>query len=262
MRSDLRLQVSVRKLACVLDPDLLLCDAQGPTLALRLTQVMEPWLTRSFWQALDSSELLLSGPEAGERGAAAPLQPSALAAWIALRETTDAGSWLFRWIGDRLAESQVQDATDADALERYEGLVDGLSRRRVAHSSLHAGWCLGFDRTVASLDALALSATLDGALVLCRAESGSEPGPVLAARSAELRTTLLEPMPADSLFNAERMVVRQALASAGLAPLLEDRTQLAAVHVALPSAEGAAADDAASGSQAVWTGARVWWYPV
>jgi hypothetical protein len=231
-------------------------------LALRLTQVMEPWLTRSFWQALDASELLLSGAVAAERSAAAPLQRSALAAWIALRETTDAGSWLFRWIGDRLAESQVQDSADADALERYEGLVDGLARRRLAHCSKHAGWCLGFDRMVASLDALALSATLDGALVLCRVEPDGDPGPVLAARAAELTTTQLEPMPADSLFNAERMVVRQALASAGLAPVLEDRTRLAAVHVALPSVENAAGDDAASDGEGPWTGARVWWYPV
>jgi hypothetical protein len=250
MRSDLKLQVSLRKLACVLDPALLLCHAQGPTLAMRLTQVMEPWVTRSFWQALDASELL-SGD------AASPLSGAALSEWLALRETTDAGSWLLRWIGDRLAESQLQDEADAQVIERWELLAEGLAARQPSPGQ--SGWCRTFDATVLSLDALALSATLDGALVLCEAGSGQEPGPVQAARTAELRTQRLEPLPADSLFSAERTLVRQALAHAGLAALLEDELRLAAVHV-LPRADGAAAADADAIDP--WAGARVWWYAV
>jgi hypothetical protein len=250
MRSDLKLQVSVRKLACVLDPALLLCHAQGPTLAMRLTQVMEPWVTRSFWQALDASELL-----AGD--AASPLSGAALSEWLALREHTDAGSWLLRWIGDRLAESQLRDEADAHVIERWEALAEGLAARLAPHGQ--SSWCSGFDTNAVSLDALALSATLDGALVLCDAGSDQEPGPVQAARAAALRTQRLEPLPADSLFSAERALVRQSLAHAGLAALLEDELRLAAVHV-LPRADDAANVDADAIDP--WAGARVWWYAV
>src|SRR5262245_25900351 len=106
-RADLQLLVNQRKPACVLDPSLVLCQAQGLQFASRLTQVLEPWLTRSFWQTLDASELLLHRP-AGEDGVALP-SPAALAAWIALREGTEAGISPFRWCGDRLPESQLQD---------------------------------------------------------------------------------------------------------------------------------------------------------
>lgn len=247
MRSDLKLQVSVRKLACVLDPSLLLCHAQGPMLALRLTQVLEPWLTRSFWQALDASELLL------EAAPPAALSGSALAEWLALREATAPGEWLLRWIGDRLAESQLHDEGDMHTLERWEQLAETLGRRQAAQARPLGAWCHGFDATGAALDALALSATLDGALVLCEAAPAPqhEPHPVAAARAAGLTARALEPMPADSLFSAERLLLRQALAQAGLAALLEERVQIAAVH-ALPCDE-AAADDP-------WSGARVWWY--
>lgn len=250
MRSDLKLQVSVRKLACVLDPALLLCHAQGPTLAMRLTQVMEPWVTRSFWQALDASELL-SG------NAASPLSGAALSEWIMLRETTDAGSWLLRWIGDRLAESQLRDEADAQMIERWELLAEGLAARQPAPAT--SDWCRGFDTRTVCLDALALSATLDGALVLCEAGSDHEPGPVQAARAVALHTQRLEPLPADSLFSAERTLVRQSLAHAGLAALLEDELRLAALHV-LSRANDAATAQADTIDP--WAGARVWWYAV
>lgn len=252
MRSDLKLQVSVRKLACVLDPSLLLCHAQGPLLAQRLTQVMEPWLTRSFWQALDASELLLAAAQRAEDDAVPPsLSGSALAEWLALRECTEPSVWLMRWVGDCLHDSRLHDEGDMRTLERWEQLAESLASR----PSRHEHWCQGFDASGAALDAIVLSATLDGALVLCEAEPERqvEPHPVSAARSAELEVHRLEPMPADSLFSAERQLLRQSLAQAGLAALLEDRLRLAAVHVLPP-------DDADADQP--WRGARVWWYAV
>lgn len=256
MRSDLQLQISLRKLACVLDPALLLGRAQGPMLALRLTQVMEPWLTRSFWQALDASELLLV---AAQRENGAPpgntLSGVALADWLALRERTEPGAWLLRWIGDRLAESRLHDEGDMLTLERWEQLAETLALRHASHAPPGTAWCRGFDAAVAALDALALSATLDGALVLCEAQPAerAEPHPVRAARDSGLDARRLEPMPADSLFSAERQWLRQALALSGLAPLVDERLRLAAVHV-LPPEDADGADP--------WAGARLWWYAV
>jgi len=257
-RADLQLLVNQRKPACVLDPALVLCRAQGPLLASRLTQVMEPWLTRSFWQALDASELLLGRMDRAEAlvdaGSGAALSPAALASWIALREGTEAGALPFRWVGDRLPESQLQDAADIDALDRYELLAEGLLRRGQPHAP--AGWCTRFDAVGASLDALVLSALLDGALLLSPAAKA--PAPVLAAQGADLRTTQLDPMPEHSLFSAERSFVRQALASAGLAALLEGGPRLAALHVLLPGDDDmpAASDSLAD----PWARAQVWWY--
>jgi hypothetical protein len=254
MRSDLKLQVSVRKLACVLDPALLLCHAQGPTLALRLTQVMEPWLTRSFWQALDASELLLAAtPRQDNAAASAPLSGAALAEWLALREATEPGAWLLRWIGDCIADSRLHDEADMHMLERWEQIAESLSLRQQAQTAPSAGWCRHFDAVSAAIDALAMSATLDGAVVLCEAapQAQREPNPVAAARAAGLVTRHVEPMPADSLFSAERQLLRQSLAQAGLAAVLEDRLRLAAVHVQSPPDAGGVDP---------WQGARVAWY--
>jgi hypothetical protein len=255
MRSDLKLQVSVRKLACVLDPALLLCHAQGPTLALRLTQVMEPWLTRSFWQALDASELLLAAAQRQDEAASASLSGAALDAWLALREATEPGAWLLRWIGDCIAESRLHDEADLRMIERWEQLAESLSQQQEALAAPKAGWCRRFDASGAAIDALAMSATLDGAVLLCEAapQARNEPYAVAAARAAGLGTRHIEPMPADSLFSAERQLLRQSLAQAGLAAVLEDRLRLAAVHVqSPPDAEGVD----------LWRGARVAWYAV
>jgi hypothetical protein len=255
-RADLQLLVNQRKPACVLDPALVLCRAQGPLLASRLTQVMEPWLTRSFWQALDASELLLGRMDRPETDTGIALSPAALSAWIALREGTEAGAIPFRWVGDRLPESQLQDGADIDALDRYELLAEGLLRRGSRHEDQKPGWCTRFDAVGASFDALVLSALLDGALLLSPADN--EPAPVLAARGAELRTTQLDPMPEHSLFSAERSFVRQALAAAGLAALLESGPRLAALHVLLSSDDDT--PDASDEPADPWARAQVWWY--
>jgi hypothetical protein len=246
MRSDLQLQVSLRKLACVLDPALLLSHATGPLLAERLTQVLEPWLTRSFWQALDSSELLASHDSDGK------VSGAALAQWLALRERTEPGAWLLRWIGDCMAESRLHDEGDMRLLERWEQLAEALGE-----AAQHGAWCRGFDATTAARDTLALSAALDGALVLCESEPAGklDPHPVAAASAAGLVMQRLDPLPADSLYSAERQWLRQALALAGLAPLVDERLRLAALHVLPPR-------DEPSADTALWQGARVVWYHV
>jgi len=254
-RADLSVSVSQRKLACVLDPALVLGHAFGPTLALRLTQVMEPWLTRSFWQTLDASELLLRQSERADSHAAdSALSASALAEWIALREGTDAGSWVFRWIGDRLAESQVQDAADIGVVDRFERLAEALAQRWERSAPARASW--GFDALAGALDALALSATLDGALVLGSAGAAALPWPVQAARRIELAESRLEPE-RESLFAAERSVVREALARAGLAPLLANAPPLAALHLVFDDTLAPESD-----TPDPCGAAHLWWYLV
>lgn len=271
--ADLSLSVSQRKPACVLDPSLLLGQAQGPALAMRLARVFEPWLTRSFWQTLDSSELLLRRQArlaaAGELGAARHVDEQALAGWCALRERTDAGAWTLRWVGDSWAESQLGGEADEDLVERYEHLAAALLARLPADEPA-GGWTQGLDPVAGALDALALSAALDGAMVLTAGAGPQRPAwAVLAAERAGLATQGRDELPEDSLFDAEQALVREALARAGLAPLLHRlgqaplHWQLAVLHVHVdpPAADPSDMDDTLALPDP-WEQARGWWYPL
>lgn len=258
--SDLQIQVWQRKLPCVIEPALVLGQACGPALALGLARGFEAWLTRSFWQVLDASELL------ARPRAAAPeqLMPDgrALSGWIALRDGTDASAWTLRWMGDCMADSQLREAAAPDLVERYERLLAVLlerldrARRRTWADQLGAGWQAGLDRGLAAADALALSACLDGALVLCGAAGDELPMPVSTLEQVAVPVARFDGGDAGNLLAAERELVRQALAAAGLAALSQTLPRLAAVHVLC---EAAASDDDSADADA-WTGARAWWY--
>jgi hypothetical protein len=253
-QGDLSLTVSQRRLACVLDPALALGQPAGPVLALKLAQVLEPWLTRSFWQAVDSSELI--PPRRHKLGAGDTLLPNdaALSSWIALRNTTDAGSWPLRWVGDNLPESQVKDSADASVVERCELLMCTLLDRAQGHDV--AAWATPLDPVLSAMDAVALSACLDGAMVLTLvpSDASGEPWPVQALARAGVQTQRLDPLPEHTLFATERQWVRDALVSAGLAAMAERLPRLAVVH-AIANTEAGPQDDP-------WDGARAWWYLV
>jgi hypothetical protein len=259
MRSgDLWLSVRQRKLPCVIDPALALCDAHGPRLARQLTQVVEPWLTRSFWQAIDASELLLRAPArelgaqtaAAAAGAASKPLPGALLEWMALRENTDAGSWLFRWVGDCFAESQTQDAADARVVMRYEALAEAFAAR-LAQPGPGPHWVHVYDPVGAAMDAVVLSATLFGAAVLgpLAGEPEPTPWPAQALQRARVSVQQIETPAAPPVFAAERMLLHEALAVAGLAPMLELMPPLAVLH-AWAGDEG----------EDPWRQAHAWWY--
>jgi hypothetical protein len=245
--SDLRVTVEQPKLRCVVDPALALGHAAGPRLALRLTRVFETWLTRSFWQLLDASELLHeAGPD-----------PTALGEWILLRDRTDAGSWLLRWIGDNLSESQLKADAGDDLLERYEWLAAALESRLPPASD----WCRRFDPVASACDTLTLSAVLEGALILSQRPSpDTTPWAVQALQRVGLPVEEVG-AGADDLFATERQVVRQALASAGLAALLQPLPPLAVVHVLVsPRSVGESGSD--DDDPDPWAQARAWWYPL
>lgn len=263
---DMLVHVHSRKLPCVLDPVLVLSAPYGFALALRLTQVVEPWLTRAFWQLIDASDWVM--PQLARGREADTLQPQGevLQAWIAMRDQTDAGSWPFRWIGDRFAESQLKDhADDAGLIARYEDLAESLVARATNMDCRGQRlWPVIWDPLQASLDTLALSAALDAAVVLTARSDDEAPWPVQALSQAGIVATWFDPVPPESLFAAERARLRDALAAAGLACLAQRLPPLAIVHVmangrtASPTsatlhAEGREVPDA-------WSGAQAWWY--
>ncbi|PTT82778.1 hypothetical protein DBR42_16535 [Pelomonas sp. HMWF004] len=245
--SDLRVTVDGAKLRCVLDPALVLGHPCGLKLALGLTRVFETWLPRSFWQVLDASELL-----AAAEPAPGGLHPLALSDWTALRDGTDAGSWTLRWVGDNLAESQLRCSGDDSLLDRFELHAEALLARQGGDTG--PDWCRGFDPVASAQDALALSAALDGALILCRArDARALPGPVQALARLGQRPRRLAGRDDGSLLAAERSVVRQAIAAAGLAALLQTLGHACVVHaLTLPPD---AADDPDP-----WQHSQAWWY--
>ena len=247
--SDLRVTVDGVKLRCVLDPALVLGHACGRSLAVALTRVFETWLPRSFWRVLDASELL-----SVDTSASPWLHPLALNDWTALRDGTDAGSWPMRWVGDNLHESQLRSGMDDTLLDRFERHAEALQARQPECGS----WDCSFDPVTSAHDALALSAALDGALILCQAPDDiAEPGPVQALGHLGHRPRELMPDESSSLLAAERAFVRQAVAAAGLAALLQSLGHVCVVHaLTLPPDCEAANDDA----QDPWQRSQAWWY--
>jgi hypothetical protein len=273
-RADFSLHVDRRKPPCVLDPALVLAHASGPALALRLGAVFEPWLTRSFWNAVDDSERLLMRGAQGQDD----VSGAALTRWIALRERPDRIASV-RWIGDRVAESQLYDVEDENLFENFEDLQCALEQRaerqaRPAAQGLQA-WC----RFGASSDVLTLSASLEGALLLCRPPGeGQMPAPVQLAQRLGLRVHDAE-ADGGGWFAVERQCLRHALASAGLTLLVQRLAPLAIVHVGLdeehrrkPADEegdvlqahaledGGLQDGCLEDGTDPWAEATVWWY--
>jgi hypothetical protein len=254
--SDLRVTVEQPKLRCVLHPALALAHPWGPRLAAGLTRVFETWLTRSFWQVLDASEWLT---RCRSTGAPVP-DAGALCEWIALRDSTDAGSWTLRWVGDNLSESQTRGLDGDGLLERFEWLAEALNARADTPPRSR-DWCLADDPMHAALDAVALSAALEGALILCAMPSGAaRPGPAQAAQALGLPVEERALADETTLYAAERLVLRQSLASAGLAPLLASLPPLAVVHALILPDTGT--EDGALAAGDPWSRACVHWYPL
>ncbi|WP_244851530.1 hypothetical protein [Caballeronia sp. SL2Y3] len=268
--SDMLVHVHTRKLSCVLDPALILATPGGIKLALRLTHVVEPWLTRTFWQLIDSSDWLRAVLPNEDADAAVAPRSDVLGAWIEMREQTDAASWPFRWIGDRLAESQLLDHADACLIEHYEALADSLAARAErGRGKRRMDWPAHWDPGTASIDTLPLSAALDAAMILTArgALNGDEGEPTLVSRLRELDILVEQADSAspDSLFAAERALLREALAQAGLTGLCQRLPRLAVVHVTAERWNASSADENRSDdarSSDAWSEARAWWYPV
>lgn len=253
--SDLQVTVVAPKLRCVLEPVLALAHPLGARVALALARAFELWLTRSFWRSVDASDLLLRQARPAVAAGACLPDERALADWLALRNGTDAGSWFMRWVGDCVAESQLHAPAGGDVVERYEWLASSLEPPVDAAA---AAWWRSLDLRSGGADCLALSAALDGAMILCLLPDGGEPAPVQRCRGLGVPVSALRDDDDRSLLATERQVVRHALAGAGLAALLQSWPPLAVVH-ALP--DTVVRDDDGEAANP-WHGASACWYRI
>ncbi|GAB3352590.1 hypothetical protein [Lysobacter tyrosinilyticus] len=237
---DQELEVSVRakRWACVVDPMLALAGPVSAQLVQRLAAVVELWMVRGFWQALDSSEYYRRDPLAfwpsalhgGLPASAGDRVVQALRFWEDLRAHNDlAGSGL-NWVSDSLSESALPDGAPSNLIDRYEALHQGLAQRADPH--LEATETAGF---FSGMDTLALAAALGPARILTLAPQ--HPCACLPSVCSMLRLPFSPaPKNGEHLADAERKQLGDLIVHAGATGLAWASPPLALAYTVLPGA--------------------------
>jgi hypothetical protein len=229
--------VSSRRWSCILDPLLAVTSPLGPTLVQALSQVVDLWMTASFWRILDSSEFYAKKPAALTFCTAqAAKQETALALhiWEQIRTRTDAASCRFHWVGDSYTQSSLSETAPPDLVRRFELLHEALQMR--THESGRQDRGVHPEAHHAALETVALAACLSPIFILTRG-AHNDGVPPLAAMLEQCHIHAQQVCAEDALAVIERDSWRRALVSAGLAKLRWSGLQLAILHVLAPSAQ-------------------------
>ena len=236
---DLTVTLQQRRLACVLDPALIL-SSYGLALS-RLGEVVELWVGRELWHMLDNTHFYTQRPSllvdtttrATDDALASQEALQALLGWERWRlENDQAGLKLF-WVGDAPSGSLLPAHMDAHIVWRYETLAYALESR--------AGRMEKLDQELdpAFRDTVALAAALQTSFILARpplrAQSESQLPPLCTALTHWGVSCALLP-DLDPFMHIERDYLRHLLVHAGLAPLIWDGLRLAVVHLWVPGA--------------------------
>jgi hypothetical protein len=236
---DLTVTLQQRRLACVLDPALIL-SLYGLALS-RLGEVVELWVGRELWHMLDNTHFYTQQPSllvhtttpSTDDALASQEALQALLGWEQWRLDNDQASLKLFWVGDAPSGSLLPAHMDAHVVWRYEMLACALESR--------AGCTEKLDQVLepAFRDTVALAAALRASLILARpplaAPSEGQLPPVCAALTHwGVPCSLLSDL--DPFVQVERDYLRHLLVHAGLAPLLWAGLRLAVVHLWVPGA--------------------------
>ena len=230
---ELEVSLRARRSAFVIDPLLALSTPLGARLTGRLSATADLWVTRTFWQVIDSSDYYRRDPPAlWPESLRAGLPENigddlhrALSLWESTRLRTDLTHCRLHWVSDNLGESVFPDGAPPDLIERYEALHQSLTAR--ADPGEDATGTAGFYGTI---DSLALTAALGNASLLTLAPDAPTSCLHLACAQVGLG---LEPVPDSSdaeLAALERRRLREMIVGAGCTPLLWGGLHLAVVH--------------------------------
>ena len=275
----LSLQLSAKRPACVLDPDLAL-TFYGPTLARSLGEVMEVWLVPELWHILDNTCVYLDHPElltASEAGGGLRALPAETACslrwWERLRFEAPPNDLRLYWMGDDPTEGRVPEGAAAGLVPRWRALARGLD-------AAGDGGARAPERLLAPVnrDTAALAAALGPAVVLtCRDLGGDAGGPhePLLCSALGARGIFCTPCDlADPMVRLERELLHRIAVQAGIAKLLWAGASLAVLHLFVPGAAALFADPAGAddrmdrgerrpaADEDVWRAARGYWYPI
>jgi hypothetical protein len=280
---DLSVQISRRRLRCVVDPYLCLTE-RGAELVYGLAGVAEIWLATELLAILDSwllydgePELLLPSPE-GHHPAEAPERRAhedelrhALRAWLRHRDEAGLGGARLHWVRDAVRESRLPEGLDESIVPRWEAMAEALDVRMSM-----ARECSG-PMLAALRDAAALAALLTGAVLLSARDPAQPGAPPLLCRRLEAWDLPCRQLDAgDDLAMLQRSLMLQVLVEAGLAGFVWSGMRLVLVHLVVPGRSrlsfaqpgfGAPGEDsdfltelAPRPIRGVLEGARAFWY--
>jgi hypothetical protein len=132
--ADLDVSVRARRLACVLDPALLLAAPHGLLLARQLARTMDLWVCPAFWRLLDASEFFARRPARLRAWLALasdhPVDSvgTAIECWSRWRATRDLSALGLYWVGGHQTESFLPENGPRDLPARFEGLMESWTR--------------------------------------------------------------------------------------------------------------------------------------
>lgn len=132
--ADLDVSVRARRLACVLDPALLLAAPHALLLAQQLARTMDLWVCPGFWRLLDASEFFARRPTRLRAWLAlASEHPvdsvgAAIECWSRWRATRDLSALGLYWVGGHQTESFLPENGPRDLPARFEGLMEAWLR--------------------------------------------------------------------------------------------------------------------------------------
>lgn len=223
---DLLVQVSRRRIRCVIDPHLAL-SRDGAALVRLLAPYAESWVVPELFAVLDSARLYTREPELliwpdtdpADIGAV----PGLLRDWMQLRE--EAGR-SFYWVGDALRESYLPDEVEESVVIRWEAAARTLDSR--LPQNIEATGPL----IAAMRDAAALAAVLPHSCILARGRRGE--APLLCSRLREWGITCERLTGCDDLASIERAAFLRLLVAAEITPMIWSGLQLAVVHLLVP----------------------------
>lgn len=231
---DQELEVSVRakRNAYVVDPLLALSSPYGAQLVSRLSALADLTVTRTFWQAIDSSDYYRRDPLGFWPNALRERLPAstaddfnqAITLWEEERQRTDLSHCRLHWVIDNVSESSFPDGSRADLLERYESLHQALtSRSDPADDATESAAYYG------TIDSLALAAALGNACVLTLAPDLPQACLPLVCEHVGLSLERAPEAEAE-LVALEQRRLRELIVAAGCSALLWGGLRIAVVH--------------------------------
>lgn len=258
--------------SCVADARLVLAPL-GVLAVTRLAREFAVWVPRELREILRDASPYLTDPAKLVPfvycGAGRTLDPEAeadqigreLAQWDALPDNEDLAALPLYYVGDRADESHIPTGVDRGVRERFEQLQRGLDLVAGRSTRVSPEGVVACTR-----DATALCAALQpySAFILTRleTETEAEAGPALCDYLDAWGVPVCE-APARGLRTARALL--DALARAGLGPLIWAGVELSAVHVVVPGfpvlggADRGLDDDAVAD---LWYQASVFWHRV
>ncbi|SRR5579883_573420 len=269
---DLSVQISRRRLRCVLDP-LLCLSRRGVALIRRLAPCAELWLAPAFLGILDSWDLYYDEPELligalsmQEHGGAYREDEfrEALGAWIKLRD--DPGHGQLYWAGDNLHESSLAPDVEATMLQHFEHLAQGLEH--LLPKDLR-----GAPLAAAFPDTVALVAALDHAVLLTLREPHAHSGlrappsldPTICHNLGRWGLPCKRLGLGDDFVQYERALLVHLFVEAGISSFLWSGLPLVVAHLFVPGFVGGVASEFPGEGEprpvkGIWEDAGVFWY--